>query len=1440
MHELFLKINKNKFTKYSFLSTVTVLIMAVLFVFISNLLLPYSLIEKNFNKATGLKIEFIEPKTNLDFHFNLNTQAKEINIYDKNKKTKFISINNPDISIKPINLLFNQIYLKKANIDNIQIKIKRNTKGEIDILKEINKNLFAPTSNKLDLTRINSNIKNINLIFDDEYKIKSKIKTNLKNTNATIIKRKKQFTFSQQGTIETTLNKNKQNATIDLNINSSFPFNTINSNNSNLNIALKNINLYIFKDFAKKYISKDIESLEGKINLTLKTEDKEQKLNLKIQNPTLKLNDKKIISPYKDGINLSSTILLDKSKITIKETKIDGKNLLLYLNGEILNPSSKKPKVKLNTEIKNTQINNLIPFIPDNAIAYRSEGIPTLKKSNFYGIAEGKINLDLLPLNANGDLKIKNIHIPNYPKPYKQNDVNIRFSGDTARIYTRIYTPDNEYVLVDGISKLDNSLWGKYSVKSTSKIDLAFAQLYLVPIQQIIGFNIGPVPIMNISGYGNIDINTQGTLSDAQVFGTFRAHNANTTIKGLQTKLTKADCELIFDDKDLFIEKIKGKLDDADFLLEGKTNIKGETKLNIKLNNAKTEQILKIFNSSIFSKPYLKYTKDIKANGGIKANIDLSGTIKNFENESFLELLEPSGNIVLHENSITLANNINLNNLSGILNFGKEQVGNFNFNINNSKFNTEFISKDPLRKIAKGKIFHIDTQIFSNKIALKDIFPSLNNYNFYSKLFLKTQGDISLNKINPDNLKHNGYLIGLNSSDIKDIKFNSGIIKFNDNKAHIDDLNISFKDGIIKANGSISNILSKEPIGDMVVDLNNLDLENLLINNEKIKISLGKIKNGQIIFKNNNLKLNSISLNYFDAPLFLNANIKDIYKTKNIASNFSTIINEKTADNVINPHLITPIKITGEIPIKGSFEGNNNDYTIDFSAIIPKNSDISFGGANLGDTSHKRELQGNISVAENLAEINNLKLIKYIANQNNKINPLIALKANGQIIQNDENFSYNNLRITTNTPINVRILNLIFKKSLLKKGNFDCNISLNGDIKLPKISGKINLYDLDIPLYDTKIDNIKLNISNKFIDGEILAKNKQSDANLKIHALNKLDNPYVIKDFILTSHKLDINNLLSSYNPSTNSKTDINIKNEIILKPNDIIIEKGSFDFKEVQYDKITAQNLTGNLAYKNGIANIKNAFLNIAEGSIKANGNYDINSAKLTLSAKMIDCDSNILTNNFLKLPNQIFGKMDGNLILSGQNLHAYEGINSIKSNINFSIDNGKMPKLGSLEYLLRAGNLLKNGLLGLSLNNLIEVLTPYKTGEFEKISGNLSINNGEIEKLNIFSKGKNLSLFLDGNYSILENFADIKIYGKLSQNISNALGAIGNASINQLVETLTQVKRSKNEKNTELQQKLDKIPPIENETTTPRYFKVRVLGDINKEDYIKNFNWI
>jgi len=199
---------------------------------------------------------------------------------------------------------------------------------------------------------------------------------------------------------------------------------------------------------------------------------------------------------------------INKNEFNITDARAISKELFVELNGVILKPFTKKMQPDLNIKIKNTEINNLINFIPDNAIFYRPKGIPTLKKSNFYATLNGDIKIKAFPLNIVGNIKAQNVRIPKYPKPYRQNDVNVRFMGDKVRVYTRVYTPNNEYVTVDGVSNLDDSLYGKYTITSTSKVDLDFARLYLVPIQQIIGFNIGPVPIMDISGFGNIFIST--------------------------------------------------------------------------------------------------------------------------------------------------------------------------------------------------------------------------------------------------------------------------------------------------------------------------------------------------------------------------------------------------------------------------------------------------------------------------------------------------------------------------------------------------------------------------------------------------------------------------------------------------------------------------------------------------------------------------------------------------------------------------------------------------------------------------------------------------------------------------------------------------------------------------------------------------------------------
>lgn len=1355
--------------KILFITLPIVLVLIIGALIAAKRYITYGFIQNHFYTTTGLKLEFINPKTTFDYNLNMNSKADEINIYDKNKKILFVTVKNPDISLKPLSLLFKKPSINKLNAKEVTVNIKRDEKGNIDLINNLKEDINLEDIQKYSIKKLNSNIENINFSYWDDYIVKSKTSLILKNSDVKISGKKKSLIVSQKGRIETKVGNNYQISPLNISINSGYPLNNFNSDNLDVDIDVDNINLHILSDIAEKYISKDIVALSGNGQLNLKTiKNGDKNIQLfysNFTNPSLKLAGGKTINLYKN-IASSMEFSIDKDLIDINKLNISSQNLSILAKGEIIKPFSKKPKLDIETTITKTQLNNLLYLLPDDLIYYRPKGIPTLKKSNFHATLDGSIHLKLFPLDITGNMKASNVHIPNFPKPYAQNDVNFLFMKDKLRVYTRVYTPSNEYVIVDGISNLDNSLWGKYSVKSTKNIDLTYAQMYLVPIQQIIGFNIGPVPIMKITGMGNIDIKTQGTIKDAQIFGEFNARNATAEIEGLDAKLVNGSCRLVFDNRNLIFKEIRGLLDGANFVLDGIGNTKGEVDLNVKLDNAMLSKVVKLFNNSELSKAYSPITKNIAAvSGGFSGTLNLKGTISDYETKEFLNTLSPSGEFIFKNNKVILNNALSAKNVNGNFSFGQYQKGKFDLSIGNSKFNVEFDSKGSLAKISKGEYFTVNSYLNSEKIDFQDIIAQLKgakfidsrmrkviknfeDIEFYSKLNLKSSFKTNLNNFDIKDIKNQGYLIGLNSASNKNIKFNSGIINFNGARILFDNIDIDSKFGNLKLKGSDNNL------------------------------------NG----------------------------------------NFSFLLNEDKADAIINPHLEYPVKVKGEIPIKGRVFGSVENCSVDFLINLLKNSDISFSGANIGDIELDRQISGRIDINKNAINLNNIKLSS----------AQTILKLSGQLTKVKDNIFYNNFKISTVSPMNVRILNIIFKKSILKKGNFECNLNLQGNTQKPKITGKINLFDLDIPLYDTQIHKIKANITDNLVDGEILAKNKESDLKVNFKAQNNINPPYIINKIYIESNKLNVADILESVKPQS-QKNDIVVRQDFTVKPSDIIVKEGVFNFKDVVWDKITAQNLRGIFSYDNSIFKIKDIEALIAQGRIEGAGSYDMKTTKLNLNALLNGCEASILAKEFLNLNEQIFGKTKSIVKLSARHLNTPQGIKNVEAGVNFSIQNGKMTKLGSLEYLLRAGNLLKSGLLGLSLNNLIQILTPYKTGEFEKIEGDFDIKNGKIQDLEIASQGKNLSLYSVGDYDILNNYADIKIYGKLSKNVSNALGAVGNASIKQFIDSIGSKKEK--QRSEKLQEQLDKIPDIE--ASQAVYFRASVLGDINKDNYTKEFKW-
>ena len=206
--------------------------------------------------------------------------------------------------------------------------------------------------------------------------------------------------------------------------------------------------------------------------------------------------------------------------------------------------------------------------------------------------------------------------------------------------------------------------------------------------------------------------------------------------------------------------------------------------------------------------------------------------------------------------------------------------------------------------------------------------------------------------------------------------------------------------------------------------------------------------------------------------------------------------------------------------------------------------------------------------------------------------------------------------------------------------------------------------------------------------------------------------------------------------------------------------------------------------------------------------------------------------------LKGQIYGSVNGDFALACTGNTNDDCFKTLSGEGSFKVANGRMPKLGSLEYLLKAGNIWKSGIAGLSINSLIDLITPLKTGEFESISGNISISDGIANQIDIYSNGKDLNMYMTGSYNVLTSIADMEIFGSLSKNITTVFGKIKNASLNTLFNTIPGI-NDETEKLL-LQTEISKIPNIKNVTDIYRIFAVDINGDINGTDYVKSFKWV
>jgi hypothetical protein len=778
----------------------------------------------------------------------------------------------------------------------------------------------------------------------------------------------------------------------------------------------------------------------------------------------------------KAELSLNSELKFGKNLLTIKDFSILSEGINLNIKGLIKDFSSKKAKSDLGVEIKNSQLNNLIAVLPDN-IKTPHDSIRKIKLYNGHSIADGtlKIKGTLLVPEIYGKINFDEIYIlKKDPKiPYAKGFC--EFKKDSIDINVHVPSSETQWVDVVGNANLYDAQLGKFRITSSDAVDLKTAHTLLMPIRDTVGFLLGPLPFMKLTGTGAIDITTQGNVKFATIDGWFTFKNASATIQGLNAWLENASGKIDFKGEEMFFENWQAKLKGAPVTLKGNASTQGNVNLDFLVQKIDLANAIDIARTSEIISPYIKGIENLQNPGGkIDFSLNLSGKLLKFDIADLSNTLKPHGDIKFYGANFQIKKAL-IELTSGHVAYGE----NYDIDLKAKLHNSPLALKGTIKP--KKTSQNIDLEVIADKISSDDIYElfledsaKAKKIKFYLSANTKITGEIpfEITETVLDKIKFSGWVKGANKEDSV-LRFGNNPIKLEGRKAIIEDFKIGYLNSNIILNVTTNKIipgkdkkfneLSQNPLYKKLVsdftDFKGTLMGDFSVSNGKFKGNLTPydlsafskiynttfaLKSGEILLNGTNLKLRAFNLMLGETPFYIDTSLKDFTGKTEIRSTFSTNLSTSAMDKFVNSKLAYPIKVDGDVALRGKLTGFSDNYTVDGALSLNPGDDLTYMGANFGDIENKREIRANINFAQNTAKINNIGYIKYVVSQNNKTYALNMIKIYGNVKKEGAETFFNNLHVKTLHSITAKIFNLYFKKSVLKQGLFNCDISING------------------------------------------------------------------------------------------------------------------------------------------------------------------------------------------------------------------------------------------------------------------------------------------------------------------------------------------------------------------------------------------------------------
>ena len=1475
-------------------ATILALSSAVIIYGSCNFGLPYLLnkpfvkntIEAKTFESSGYRIKIENPKFKPTYLPTINVQADNLYLLNDDN-SKALSVEAPSLKIKLLPLLFKEVEISKLNAKSLDANLIFDKNSKFKLGQYI---LERKQNSEITVKQAKIDVENYSVKLFDENQNKT-LTLNGKYFRLYDFQQDKHIKFATDSTLKT----GNKSAIIKANIDMQLPLKNISEDKALMDMDIQNLDLSDFTEYAETLSKKKITKLSGVINAQTKTQiiNGHKNISGELNIKDLGIMQKDLASSIysKNPLKLRGDISVIRNGIKINNLKLLSKNIDVFMNGTVHKTKAKFPELDLKTTINHVSGADLLPLFPGEENLNPDFNFYKLKKYIIYGNATGNIDIkgEADYPNLYGNVLLTDVYLVEPIKDAPKNGVlKINFNQHNMRLNAHVHTNKDEYVDVNGNFKMFRNRYTDLYIKSTKNIELVKVKKVLMPLHEIFKFELGPVPMMNIyGGTGSADMHITGTKTEPHSWGKINFKNGTAsfiTINNMVVK--KIDGSVNLDDTIVTFKTTSSYLNNIPVNIDGNCNLSGDLSVNVKSDGQNSKDLLHIINTSPILAELQDMLKPITyANGKTKVFLNIFGHVNRGEEPVFNKDLFAKGSVEFINNNLTFfPYKIPASHVSGIIHFDRDD-GDFNIKANllNSPISTNgVIKKEILTANATSDKFSAADGVKIAQLMYGTKIPSLPGLNTINTSFSgHYKGPMDLENIHYDKITVKGKIhsnfgskapILVNNSDFEvknsNIKTSTirGAIKKNPYNLQLDIANafsdkrlvngsFSMKDFDISALDDFS--IPEFPILD---DFDNfqgkITLSSKIRNNHvRLFTQLGdtsviykpkhlriKILNGNALFDKDDLNLNKINAYAGVMPVFLNGKISNIIKNPDLNLYINAKPSQEFFDQFFNAKSVYPIKLKGDVMFSTTLKGTLDRLWAKTELKLDESSSLYYMGATIGDLTNPVRIYIDSITGPNSLKLNNFVYDKIITSQNNKrfANTQVTAKGSIDLLSNN-NVRFHNFRVKTENPTDAKIFNIIFRKPFMKQGVFTSDLIINGDLYKPKILGQLDVTSIDMPIVDTTVKDISFDFKHDNV--YIKTKSSVLDNFIYCNAImqNRLTPPYTFNNISLYFTDLDLNRItdaIQNYEADL-YKQQINLNNTgKPLNPAQFIVKHGEIVADKIKIKELNATDFKSTFSIdKNMIAKVDKYAFDLADGNVDGDITFNLLNNHMNLNAHINNSNAQTISEALFDMKGQFYGIVNGDLNLNCTGKDQDSCLKTLTGKGEFVINNGRMPKLGSLEYLLKASNLVTGGITGISINGIIDLITPLKTGEFKSITGHYIIEDGIVKDLEVFSKGKDLNLYLTGSYNIENYIADMEVYGSLSSSITSVFGKIKNLSLNTLLNTIPLL--NKNELSEETTAKINKIP-TEEHSNIARVFAVDIDGDINGINYVKSFKWV